>query len=142
MIKPDAVGRRLIGECIARLEKRGFKLVGLKMRTLTREAAEKHYGEHKGKPFYEPLLGFITSGPVVQMVWEGADAVAQVRKMVGATSAFQADAGTLRGDWALSNRYNVIHASDAPDTAQREIGLYFSDEELMEYSMPDEAWLQ
>lgn len=142
MIKPDGVGRRLVGECIRRFEQRGFKLAGLKMRVMSRELAEQHYGEHKGKPFYAPLLDFITSGPVVQMVWQGADVIAQTRRMVGATNAFQADNGTIRGDWALSNRYNLIHASDAPETAEREIALYFDGNELLDYSMPDEGWLK
>lgn len=142
MIKPDGVGRRLIGDCVQRLEKRGLKLVAVKMRILSREMAERHYGEHEGKPYYEPLLAFITSGPVVLMVWEGVDAIAQVRKMIGATNAFQADPGTIRGDWAMSNRFNLIHASDAPDTARREMAIYFDEDELVTYSMPDEHWLK
>ncbi len=142
MIKPDAVGRRLVGECIRRFEQRGFKLAGLKLQVLTREQAERHYGEHQGKPFYAPLLAFITSGPTVQMIWEGADVIAQARRMIGATNAFEAENGTIRGDWALSNRYNLVHASDAPDTAEREIALYFDVNELVDYSMPDEHWLQ
>jgi len=142
MIKPDGVGRRLIGDCVQRLEKRGLKLVAVKMRILSREMAERHYGEHEGKPYYEPLLTFITSGPVVLMVWEGVDAIAQVRKMIGATNAFQADTGTIRSDWAMSNRYNLVHASDAQDTARREMDIYFDEHELVTYSMPDEHWLK
>ena len=140
MVKPDGVGRGLIGECIARFERRGLKLVGIKMQTLTREMAEKHYDEHKGKPFYEPLLEFITSGPTVQMVWQGLDAVAQVRKMNGATNCIHADVGTIRGDFGLSQRKNLIHASDSPETAVREIGLYFRSEELLDYALPFEEW--
>ncbi len=140
MMKPDCVGRGLIGECIARFERRGLKLVGIKMQVLTRERAERHYEEHAGKVFYEPLLDFITSGPTVQMVWQGLDAVAQVRKMNGATNCLQADVGTIRGDFGLSQRKNLIHASDTPETAVREIALYFRPEELLDYELPFEEW--
>ena len=142
MIKPDGVGRRLVGECIARFERRGLKLVGLKMQVIGRELAERHYAERRERPFFPGLVGFITSGPTVQMVWEGPDAVAQVRKMNGATNSLQADVGTIRGDFGLSLQTNVIHASDSAETAAREIGLYFSEDELLSYGMPDEAWLQ
>ena len=142
MIKPDGFGRRLVGECIRRFESRGLKLVGLKMRVLDAEIAGKHYEEHKEKPFFGELVSFITSGPTVQMVWEGPDAVAQVRKMNGATNCLKADVGTIRGDLGLSMQNNIIHASDAPDTAEREIALYFDASELWDYTMPDEHWLQ
>lgn len=142
MVKPDGVGRRLAGECIRRLEQRGLKLVGLKIQILSEEIAQKHYEEHKEKPFFGELVGFITSGPTVQMVWEGPDAVAQVRKMNGATNCLKADVGTIRGDFGLSMQNNIIHASDSPETAQREIALYFEDNELLDYTMPDEHWLQ
>lgn len=142
MIKPDGFGRRLVGECIRRFESRGLKLVGLKMRVLDAEIAGRHYEEHKDKPFFGELVSFITSGPTVQMVWEGPDAVAQVRKMNGATNCLKADVGTIRGDLGLSMQNNIIHASDAPDTAEREIALYFDAQELWNYTMPDEHWLQ
>lgn len=142
MIKPDGVGRRLVGECIARFERRGLKLVGLKMQVLARELAERHYAEHRERPFFPSLVGFITSGPTIQMVWEGPDAVAQVRKMNGATNCLQAEVGTIRGDLGLSLQTNVIHASDSPETAAREIALYFSENELLSYGMPDDAWLR
>ena len=142
MIKPDGVGRRLIGECIRRFEQRGLKLAGLKMQLLSEEKACKHYEEHVGKAFFPSLLAFITSGPTVQMVWEGPDAVAQVRKMNGATDALQADVGTIRGDLALTTQKNLIHASDSPETAAREIALYFDESELLNYSMPDDPWLR
>ncbi len=142
MVKPDGVGRRLVGECIRRIERRGLKLVGLKMQVLTEAKAKAHYAEHEGKPFFAGLIDFITSAPTVQMVWEGKDAVAQVRKMNGATNCLKADVGTIRGDFGLNGSTNIIHASDAPATAEREIALYFSAEELLSYSMPDEAWLQ
>jgi len=141
MIKPDAVGRRLCGEIIRRYEAKGLKLVGLKMQILSRELAETHYAEHVGKPFYAPLLAFVTSGPAIQMVWEGVDAVDVVRTMNGVTSCRQADAGTIRGDCGLDGRHNLVHASDSIETANREIALYFDAAELWEYSMPDEHWL-
>lgn len=142
MVKPDGVGRKLVGECIRRFEQRGLKLVGLKIQVLSEEIAQKHYEEHQEKPFFGELVGFITSGPTVQMVWEGPDAVAQVRKMNGATNCLKADVGTIRGDYGLSMQNNIIHASDSPETAQREIALYFEAKELLDYTMPDEHWLQ
>ncbi len=141
MVKPDGVGRRLVGECIRRYEARGLKLAGLKMQVLSRAKAEEHYAEHAEKPFFDRLVAFITSGPVVQMVLEGPDAVAQVRKMNGATNPLEAGPGTLRGDFALVLQNNVIHASDSPETARREIALYFDEAELLDYAMPDDAWV-
>ena len=142
MVKPDGVGRRLVGECICRFEKRGLKLVGLKMQVLPQDLARKHYAEHRDKPFFPSLVEFITSGPTVQMVWEGNDAVAQVRKMNGATNSLAAEVGTVRGDLGLSLQRNIIHASDAPETAEREIALYFDESELLDYAMPDDHWLK
>lgn len=141
MVKPDGIGRRLVGECIARYERRGLKLVGMKLRQVGRELAGQHYAEHKDKPFFADLVNFITAGPTVQMVWEGADAVAQVRKMNGATHCGKADVGTIRGDFGLSLQCNIVHASDSPETANREIALYFEESELLSYSMPDDQWL-
>lgn len=141
MVKPDGVGRRLVGECIRRFEQRGLKLVGLKAQILGEDIAKAHYDEHKDKPFFGELVSFITSGPTVQMVWEGPDAVAQVRKMNGATNCLKADVGTIRGDFGLSMQNNIIHASDAVETAIHEIGLYFKDSELISYSQPDDQWL-
>lgn len=142
MVKPDGVERRLVGEIIVRFERRGFKLVGLKAQVLPESVAQAHYDEHKDKPFFGELVSFITSGPTVQMVWEGPDAVAQIRKMNGATNSLSADVGTIRGDFGLSLQSNVIHASDSPETAEREIALYFKAEELLDYPMPDDKWLQ
>lgn len=142
MVKPDGVGRRLIGECIRRFERRGLKLIGLKIQILSQEKAEHHYAEHREKPFFTPLVEFITSGPTVQMVWEGKDAVAQVRKMNGATNCLQAEVGTIRGDFGLSLQRNIIHASDSLETAQREIALYFEEKELLAYTTPEAAWLE
>ena len=142
MVKPDGVGRRLIGECIGRFERRGLKLVALKMQVLSEELAHRHYAEHVGQPYFEGLVAFVTSGPSIQMVWEGRDAVAQVRKMNGATNCIEAGAGTIRGDLGLSQRRNLVHASDSPETAAREIALYFGEDELLDYAMPDEHWMQ
>lgn len=141
MIKPDGVGRRLIGELIGRYERKGLKLVGLKLLWISRELAEKHYAAHRGRPYYEPLVAFVTSAPSVVMVWEGDNAIAVVRQLNGATDAFQADIGSIRGDFALTVRHNLVHGSDSAETARREIGLYFRDEELVSYAMPDEQWL-
>jgi nucleoside-diphosphate kinase len=141
MVKPDGVGRRLIGACMRRFEKRGLKLVGLKMQVISQELAGRHYDEHRERPFFPDLVAFITSGPTVQMVWEGNDAVAQVRKMNGATNSIEAAVGTIRGDYGLSLQNNVIHASDSVDTAKREIALYFQDSELLDYPMLDTHWL-
>lgn len=141
MVKPDGVGRRLISEVLGRFERRGLKLVGLKMQIMTRELAEEHYAEHSARPFFRDLVEFITSGPTVQMVWQGPKAVEVVRKMNGATDSLEADIGTVRGDFGLSLQNNIVHASDSPDTAAREIALYFDEAELISYGMPDDSWL-
>lgn len=141
MIKPDAVGRRLCGEVIRRYEAKGLKLVGMKLQIVPRALAEEHYAEHAGKPFYDGLLEFITTGPTIQMVWEGLNAIEVARKLNGATDCQQADPGTIRGDCGLNIRNNLVHASDKQETAEREIALYFSADELCEYTMPDEQWL-
>jgi nucleoside-diphosphate kinase len=141
MVKPDGVGRRLAGEVIRRFEAKGLKLVGLKMQIMKAELAETHYAEHAERPFFADLVGFITSGPTVQMVWEGNGAVDTVRKMNGATNCLEADVGTIRGDLGLSLQNNIVHASDSIETAKREIALYFDDAELLDYPMPDDAWL-
>ncbi|MCC6145902.1 MAG: nucleoside-diphosphate kinase [Candidatus Hydrogenedentes bacterium] len=141
MVKPDGVGRRLVGECLQRFEKRGLKLVGLKLQVISEDLARQHYAEHAERPFFKDLVSFITSGATVQMVWEGPEAVDQVRKMNGATNCLKADIGTIRGDFGLSIQNNIIHASDSPETAEREIALYFKAEELWSYAMPDDQWL-
>lgn len=141
MVKPDGVGRRFISEIIGRFEKRGMKLVALKMQIMTEELAGKHYAEHAEKPFFGELVSFITSGPSVQMVWEGNNVVEVVRTMNGATNSLQADVGTIRGDLAMSLQNNVVHASDSVDTAKREIALYFNENEVLDYAMPDDQWL-
>lgn len=131
MVKPDGVRRGLIGEIIRRFEDRGLRLVGLKMLVPTRETAEKHYAVHRERPFYGELVNFITSGPVVAMVWEGANAVRAARQMIGATNPLDAAPGSLRGDYALETGQNLIHGSDAPETAHDEIALWFDDGDVL-----------
>ncbi len=131
MVKPDGVRRGLVGEVVTRIESKGYRLVGMKLMQISDELAERHYGEHTGKPFYAGLVEFITSGPVVAMVVEGENAIAGWRKMMGATNPADADMGTIRGDWASTIDENVAHGSDAPETAKREIGIFFSEDELL-----------
>ena len=137
IIKPDAVVRGLIGEIISRFEKRGLKIVGMKMIHIDRELAEIHYAEHKGKPFFNALIDYITKAPSIVMVVEGHHAISVVRKMAGATNPKDAEPGTIRGDFGFNIGdaiYNVVHASDSPESAEREINLYFKPEEIFEYS--------
>lgn len=131
MIKPDGVERRLIGEIITRFERRGFRLVGLKQQQVSRELAEKHYAVHREKPFFGELVDFIISGPVVAMVWEGDDVIRLARAMMGAVKPLEATPGTIRGDFTNSIQTNLIHGSDAPETASSEIALWFRDSELL-----------
>lgn len=131
-IKPDAVQRGLISEVIGRIERKGFKLVGMKMMQVTPELAKKHYGEHEGKPFFNGLVQFITSSPIVAMVWEGKDVVATMRKIMGATNPANAEVGTIRGDLGIDMGRNIIHGSDSTESAKREISLFFSDAELLD----------
>ena len=141
MLKPDAVQRGFIGRIVARFEAKGLKIVALKMALVDRGLAERHYAPHKGKDFYEPLLRFVTSGPMVFLVLEGKGAVAVVRKMMGATFGPNAEPGTVRGDFGLSNRFNLIHGSDAPDVAEREISLFFRPEELIDWQPAAQPWV-
>ncbi|WP_243093551.1 nucleoside-diphosphate kinase [Thermus thalpophilus] len=131
MVKPDGFRRGLVGEILARFERKGFRIVGLKALKISQELAEKHYAEHREKPFFPSLVGFITSGPVVAMVLEGPNAIAEVRKMMGATHPKDALPGTIRGDFATTIDENVIHGSATPEDAQREIALFFRPEELL-----------
>nr|3VVU_A Chain A, Nucleoside diphosphate kinase [synthetic construct]3VVU_B Chain B, Nucleoside diphosphate kinase [synthetic construct] len=133
MIKPDGVQRGLIGEIISRFERKGFKIVAMKLMRISQELAEKHYAEHREKPFFSGLVDFITSGPVVAMVLEGKNVVEVVRKMIGATNPKEAAPGTIRGDFGMSVGKNVIHGSDSLESAEREISLFFKDEELVEW---------
>ncbi|MFN3346666.1 MAG: nucleoside-diphosphate kinase [Candidatus Bipolaricaulaceae bacterium] len=141
LLKPDAVQRRLVGRIISRIEDKGLKIVGLKMVRVSRELAERHYAEHREKPFYSELVGFITSAPVVAMVVEGPRAVEVVRKMMGKTNPLEAEPGTIRGDFGLSVTMNLIHGSDSPASAAREIALFFREDELVRYSTADSSWL-
>ena len=140
MVKPDGVRRGLVGECIRRFEQRGLKLVELKLVTPSRELAESHYGVHRERPFFAGLVDFITSGPVVAMVWEGDGVIASARKLIGATKPLEAEPGTIRGDLAVNIGRNVIHGSDAPETAAFEIGLWFDASELSDWVPSDQDW--
>lgn len=141
MVKPDGVQRGLIGEVISRFERKGFQLIGCKLMQLTRQQAETHYAEHAGKPFYERLVHFITSGPVVAMVWQGDRVIAISRLMMGKTDALEAPPGTIRGDFAVHTNYNIIHGSDSPESAEREIANFFRPDELLEYTKVISEWI-
>lgn len=141
MVKPDGVQRGLIGEIISRLERKGFKIVALKMLKISRELAENHYAEHKAKPFFSSLISYITSAPVVAMVVEGNNAVKVVRKLVGATNPAEAEPGTIRGDFGLDLGRNVVHASDSIASAEREIRLFFKEEEILSYKRENDVWV-
>ncbi len=140
-LKPDAVRRALVGEIISRFERRGFSIVGLKLMQLGEEFVREHYAQHKGKDFYEPLVRYTTSGPVVAMVLEGKNAVAVVRRMMGETFGSDSAPGTIRGDMALSNRFNLIHGSDSAEVAEREIRAFFSKNELVQYPTEATRWI-
>jgi len=141
LVKPDGVQRGLIGEAIARFERRGLRLVAAKFIKVSNELAETHYAEHKGKGFYESLLSYITSAPVMAMVWEGPNAVAAVRQTVGSTKPADAAPGTIRHDFALEVGRNLIHASDKPETGEREIALWFKKEELVDWARAVDVWV-
>jgi nucleoside-diphosphate kinase len=141
MIKPDGVQRNLVGEIIQRFETKGFTLVGLKMMQVSRELAEKHYAVHKERPFFGSLVDFITSSPVVAMVWEGEGVIASARKIIGATNPLNAEPGTIRGDFGISVGRNLIHGSDGPDTAKDEVSLWFSDAELANWTPAITPWV-
>jgi nucleoside-diphosphate kinase len=141
MLKPDAVQRKITGQIISRFENKGLTLIAMKMIHISEELANKHYDIHKGKPFYESLIKFITSSPVIATVWEGENAIKTIRNIVGATNPQDATPGSIRGDFALSMTFNMIHASDAPDTAEKEISLFFDESELIEYSSTVSKWI-
>lgn len=141
VLKPDAVQRRLVGRLIHRFEAKGLQLQALRMLDVDTELARRMYHEHEGKDFYEPLVAFITSAPVVAMVWAGRDAIRMVRDMMGPTFGPDAPPGTLRGDFGLSRRYNLVHGSDSTKAAQREIPLFFQPEDLCEYTTSDDEWI-
>jgi len=137
LIKPDAVQRRLVGRIVARFEAKGLQLVALKMMRIPEELARRHYAPHEGKPFYEPLIRLMTGGPTVALILEGKRAVEVVRRMMGPTFGPDAPPGTLRGDFAVSNRFNLVHGSDSPEAAEKEIALFFDEAELVDW-WPDD----
>lgn len=141
MIKPDGVQRNLIGEIVNRFETKGFKLVGAKFMIISDELAKKHYGEHVGKPFFNNLVGFITSGPVFAMVWEGENVIQTARHIIGSTNPLEAENGTIRGDFGMVVHKNIIHGSDSIDSAEREINLFFGKQEIFTYSKQDHQWI-
>jgi nucleoside-diphosphate kinase len=140
LLKPDAVARRLVGEILGRFESKGLKIVAMKMLNVTPELSKQHYAEHVHKPFYPMLEEFITSGPVVALAVEGPQAISVIRSMLGSTNGREAPLGTIRGDFGLSRQMNLVHGSDGPDAAARELGIYFKPEELITYSASLDPW--
>jgi nucleoside-diphosphate kinase len=140
-VKPDGVQRGLVGTILKKFEEKGYKLVGLKLMQVSQELAQTHYGEHKGKPFFDGLVNFITSGPVVAFVVEGNDVVVTARKMIGATKPSDSAIGTIRGDYGVDIGRNIIHGSDSPESAEREISLWFKPEELTEWTPTISTWI-
>ena len=140
MVKPDGVQRGLCGEIVSRFERKGLKLVGMKLMVIPKETAENHYGEHKGKKFYDSLIAYITSGPVLAMVWEGENAVAICRNMMGKTNPAESAPGTIRGDFGMVTGLNIIHGSDRVESAEREIKIFFKPEELVSYDRTADRW--
>ncbi|MCH9040284.1 MAG: nucleoside-diphosphate kinase [Chloroflexi bacterium] len=141
LLKPDSIQRGLAGEVISRLERRGLKFVAMKLMKVSEDLAHRHYGEHVGKPFFDGLVKFITSSPIVAMVVEGENAVEVVRSTIGATNPAQAEPGTIRGDLALTIGMNLVHGSDSPESARREIDIFFQPQEIVEYSRNVDAWI-
>lgn len=142
LLKPDCVQRRLMGRVITRLEEKGLNVIAMKLMSVSQELARRHYAEHVEKPFYPGLEAYITSGPIVAMVVEGPEAIQVIRTMVGATNGLQAAAGTIRGDFSTSNQMNLVHASDGPESATREIAIFFSQGELCPYVPTIRKWLR
>ncbi|MGC5324563.1 nucleoside-diphosphate kinase [Brevibacillus sp. SYSU BS000544] len=141
MIKPDGVQRNLIGEIVARFERKGFTLVGGKLMIVSRELAEQHYAEHKERPFFGELVDFITSGPVFAMVWQGNNVITTARNMMGKTNPVDAAPGTIRGDFAVSVGMNIIHGSDSAESAEREINLWFNKNEILSFDKTIQRWI-
>jgi nucleoside-diphosphate kinase len=141
IFKPDAVQRGICGEILSRFERKGLQIVGMKFMKIPPQTAETHYAPHKGKPFYEGLVKFMTSSPVVVLALQGKNAIAVCRKMMGATFGSNAEAGTIRGDFGVSNSFNLIHGSDSPESAQREIGLFFGAGELVDWKPTVQSWV-
>lgn len=141
MMKPDAVSRRLMGKVLTRFEEKGLQIIAIKMLHIDENLAKEHYGEHAEKPFFNDLVNYITSSPSLAMVIKGDDAVSLIRNMVGATNPKEADLGTIRGDFAMDMGRNIIHASDSQKSAEREINLFFNDDEICDYSIIDSCWI-
>ena len=141
LVKPDGVRRGLTGEIVRRIEAKGYTLVRLELRTATRELLAAHYAEHEGKPFFGGLVDFITSGPIIAMAMEGNDAITLVRHTMGATSPLDSDAGTIRGDLAVEIGRNLVHGSDSPESADRELALFFTEDELLSYARDTDIWI-
>lgn len=142
LVKPDGVQRALIGEIISRFERRGLKLAGMKFMQISEDLAGRHYGVHQGKPFYEGLVQYITSAPVVAMVWEGNDAIEAARATMGVTNPVQAAPGTIRGDFGMEIGRNLVHGSDSPENGEKEVGLFFEEEELLSWERDSERWIR
>jgi len=141
IVKPDGVQRHCVGEIISRFEKKGFKLVAAKLMQISEELARKHYAVHEGKPFFEGVVKYLSSSPSMVMVWQAEGVIDMARKMMGATFGFTAEPGTIRGDFSCSQGYNLIHGSDSPESADFEIPIYFTPEEIASYELSDEKWL-
>jgi nucleoside-diphosphate kinase len=141
ILKPDAVQRGLVGRILTRFEEKGLQIVGLKQLTISPDLAAKHYAPHKGKPFYEGLVRFMTSSPVVVIALEGQGVIDVARKMIGATFGFKAEPGTIRGDYGVSSSFNLIHGSDSPESAKAELALWFAPEELVNYDLANRVWI-
>ena len=141
MVKPDGVQRGLVGEIMSRFEKKGLKLVAAKLMVISKETAEKHYAEHKDKKFFPSLISYITSGPVFAMVWEGENAVQVCRNIMGKTNPQESAPGTIRGDYCMVTGVNIIHGSDSPESAAREIGIFFRPEDLVDYKRDSDKWI-
>ena len=142
IIKPDAVQRQLVGRIIQRFEDKGLQIVAVRFMRISLDLAQRHYAVHKGKPFYEPLLQYITSGPVCVLVLQGPGVIAMARKLMGQTFGCDADPGTIRGDFGGSRGFNLIHGSDSPEAAQQEISLYFQSDDLVDYELANQHWLR
>lgn len=142
LVKPDGVQRGLIGEIIIRFERRGLKLIGMKFMQMSEELARRHYAVHEGRPFYEGLVSYITSGPVVAMAWEGNEAILAARNTIGSTKPVEAAAGTIRGDLGMEVGRNLVHGSDSPENGVKEVSLFFTEDELVDWVRVTESWIR
>jgi len=142
LVKPDGVQRGLMGEIIARFERRGLKLLGMKFMQMSTELANEHYGVHRERPFFNDLVSYITSGPVVAMVWAGKEAIAAARSTMGATKPVEAAPGTIRGDLGMEIGRNLVHGSDSPENAEKEVNLFFNADELVSWERVTDSWIQ